>query len=647
MKKNFCRCMCLFMAVFLTAGEAWAADSKETPKTMNVKQQIQWTDRAAFRAELEVDISGLEEWMDTVGYPGDTPVPENPEELPEASEQKELPESPEVPVKEKLPESPEVSGQEKLPESPEAPGQEELPETSETDIPDPSEEEQQFLQDTAPSKDTEPSEHAGDPGMEFMENQEKTAEMMSYQNRNKGLRAMLLNEEETPPVSENLLLFARISGYFQVDTELLSGKWQAEELMCPMENGEAGIITELTCPIEKTDTGFETVYRIPLILREEFRYPGQQKEYPVSYLYQEENQDNQEEEEGENWADSGTFLVLKQGGRQVILAKAEENPVLFLEAAEADLDVRIQPQAAQAKPGQKFTWKISVTNTGAQPFSLVSMEASLNAGRLAGVWESAQETDVTGQKLILTDLKEGETKECLLSADLPESLTESVDCQITVTGQKAFGGQESVIRTASERTETVPLKIDFSVSKSADRTRAAAGDTITYQICIKNTGERTLHSVLSAERFQSENIRAQFLEKDGVVLNGTKTQALISSILPGETVSLEAVVTLPETVKSGKLLNQVLVRTKETGEKIITAESGVEIIDRTPSETPLNLGDYGGGQTAAETFTDGYSEGYAPKTGDSAEPVFWIALLAAAVLIGANGAVCLYMVRKR
>lgn len=639
--------MCLFMAVFLTAGEAWAADSKETPKTMNVKQQIQWTDRAAFRAELEVDISGLEEWMDTVGYPGDTPVPENPEELPEASEQKELPESPEVPVKEKLPESPEVSGQEKLPESPEAPGQEELPETSETDIPDPSEEEQQFLQDTAPSKDTEPSEHAGDPGMEFMENQEKTAEMMSYQNRNKGLRAMLLNEEETPPVSENLLLFARISRYFQVDTELLSGKWQAEELMCPMENGEAGIITEITCPIEKTDTGFETVYHIPLILREEFRYPGQQTEYPVSWLYQEESQDNQEEEEGENRSDSGTFLVLKQGERQVILAKAEENPVLFLEAAEADLDVRIQPQAAQAKPGQKFTWKISVTNTGAQPFSLVSMEGILNAGRLAGVWESAQETDVTGQKLILTDLKEGETKECLLSADLPESLTESVDCQITVTGQKAFGGQESVIRTASERTETVPLKIDFSVSKSADRTRAAAGDTITYQICIKNTGERTLHSVLSAERFQSENIRAQFLEKDGVVLNGTKTQALISSILPGETVSLEAVVTLPETVKSGKLLNQVLVRTKETGEKIITAESGVEIIDRTPSETPLNPGDYGGGQTAAETFTDGYSEGYAPKTGDSAEPVFWIALLAAAVLIGANGAVCLYMVRKR
>ena len=639
--------MCLFMAVFLTAGEAWAADSKETPKTMNVKQQIQWTDRAAFRAELEVDISGLEEWMDTVGYPGDTPVPENPEELPEASEQKELPESPEVPVQEKLPESPEAPGQEKLPESPEAPGQEELSGTLETAIPDPSEEEQQFLQDAAPPKDTEPSEHAGDPGMEFMENQEKNAEMTSYQNQNKRLRAMLLNEEELLPVSENLLLFARISRYFQVDTELLSGKWQAEELMCPMENGEAGIITEITCPIEKTDTGFETVYHIPLILREEFRYPGQQTEYPVSWLYQEENQDNQEEEEGENRSDSGTFLVLKQGERQVILAKAEENPVLFLEAAEADLDVRIQPQAAQAKPGQKFTWKISVTNTGAQPFSLVSMEGILNAGRLAGVWESAQETDVTGQKLILTDLKEGETKECLLSADLPESLTESVDCQITVTGQKAFGGQESVIRTASERTETVPLKIDFSVSKSADRTRAAAGDTITYQICIKNTGERTLHSVLSAERFQSENIRAQFLEKDGVVLNGTKTQALISSILPGETVSLEAVVTLPETVKSGKLLNQVLVRTKETGEKIITAESGVEIIDRTPSETPLNLGDYGGGQTAAETFTDGYSEGYAPKTGDSAEPVFWIALLAAAVLIGANGAVCLYMVRKR
>ncbi len=74
------------------------------------------------------------------------------------------------------------------------------------------------------------------------------------------------------------------------------------------------------------------------------------------------------------------------------------------------------------------------------------------------------------------------------------------------------------------------IKAAFEVEKTADRTQAYPGDTITYQICIRNTGERTLHSVLSTERFQNAGILAKFVQKEGVTLSNNGTQALIPQI---------------------------------------------------------------------------------------------------------------------
>ena len=70
--------------------------------------------------------------------------------------------------------------------------------------------------------------------------------------------------------------------------------------------------------------------------------------------------------------------------------------------------------------------------------------------------------------------------------------------------------------------------------------------SLIHILCIRNTGEKTLHSVLSTERFLNANIQAQFMPKEGVTLNSTRTQALISSIAPGEALGLYAVVTIPQ-----------------------------------------------------------------------------------------------------
>ena len=100
---------------------------------------------------------------------------------------------------------------------------------------------------------------------------------------------------------------------------------------------------------------------------------------------------------------------------------------------------------------------------------------------------------------------------------------------------------------------------------------------MTYQICIINTGEKTLHSVVGTERFQAEGIEAQFVEKEGIRLNSTRTKALIPQIAPGEAVSLQATVKIPEKTVNQKLFNQISVTSKETGEKQVTASAEITV----------------------------------------------------------------------
>lgn len=96
------------------------------------------------------------------------------------------------------------------------------------------------------------------------------------------------------------------------------------------------------------------------------------------------------------------------------------------------------------------------------------------------------------------------------------------------------GKEENIGCQTSAKITAAALKAAFEVEKTADRKETYPGETITYQICIRNTGERTLHSVLSTERFLNANIQAQFVQKEGVTLNSTRTQALIPQIAPGE-----------------------------------------------------------------------------------------------------------------
>lgn len=246
------------------------------------------------------------------------------------------------------------------------------------------------------------------------------------------------------------------------------------------------------------------------------------------------------------------------------------------EKASFMLTVEAVPDTAAA--GRKLLYEVQVENTGNLPFKSIRFTEILEED-WSVIWEKESGEEMT--EPVLGWLEPGEKRICYLGIPVPEDWTKSVKLELSAEGKAVVEevSEEtlSVIRQTEILTEITPLKVDFQVTKTADRTVAVPGDRVLFRICIRNTGERTLHSVVTTEKFQLEKVTAVFLEQDGVILNNTKTKALIRRLDPGRSISLQAVVVLPEKLTEKKLINEVEVVSKETGERVITSQAELQI----------------------------------------------------------------------
>ena len=240
---------------------------------------------------------------------------------------------------------------------------------------------------------------------------------------------------------------------------------------------------------------------------------------------------------------------------------------------------------------------------------------------------------------VITALQPGETKKLRMNLQLTEN--QSGELIHTVTLKTGYPGKDEEISCQTDAQVAVEeLKAAFEVDKTADRTQAYPGDMITYQICIRNTGERTLHSVLSTERFQNAGILAKFVQKEGVTLSNNGTQALIPQIAPGEAFALYATVTIPQYFTSQELVNEVTVISDETGSQIMKSQSNVTLTTNTntatvtPEPTPVTVQTYSDGYGYASKSAGAYSAASKPKTGDETEIALYIVLGIFAVMSG-------------
>ena len=296
---------------------------------------------------------------------------------------------------------------------------------------------------------------------------------------------------------------------------------------------------------------------------------------------------------------------------------------------EADFTLTVETDEDQIKAGRDLVYTVTMENTGDVMLKNIRLDSQFSQEALHGEWSEE----------LPDQLDAGMREEFYLTVKLPEELDQTISLQLQASAESETdenAEEAPIVKKISIDTKIIPLKVSFEVTKTADRSVAVPGDQIMFQICIRNTGERTLHSVITTERFQIGKIPVQFLEKEGVVLNKSKTKARIEKIEPGKAAGLQAMITLPEDVEAQDLLNEVVVTTLETGEREVTSQASVQI--KTAEKTDENSEEVVR-EAAVDTESgavshigESYPTSTHPKTGDPYQPFLWLAMIPGSLL---------------
>ena len=439
------------------------------------------------------------------------------------------------------------------------------------------------------------------------------------------------NEEGESEETQKLTLVTYISEYFVPETDSVPKNMAAQQISVRSQSGEVTEITKLESVLNVEQNGQDEIFfRIPLILRQEYRFPAEKSSYPVT----------QEEPLQKDCTGAGTFLMTEENGEELVIAEGI-SPMLDVEAAEADMELSVIAQNKKMKAGQTIRYQVEIANTGKLDLADIRLTSSLSCPKIRQLWEDAEGLLTEGAVAEFAELKAGESRSFYVQAPLLDEQEKDLEHQVEAEARVKDRVEEVIRKNASTINGLEALKADLSVKKTADKETAAPGETVTYQICIVNTGEKTLHSVVGTERFQAAGIHAQFLEQEGVTLNSSRTKAMIQQIPPGEAVSLQAVVKIPGKTADQKLFNQVTVTSQETGERLMEASASVMVkgeVAITPEEgLPLQGDDQG---PASGQIQMARTASTHPKTGDDTRRDLWT-LLAVTALVTVLGGIWL------
>lgn len=439
------------------------------------------------------------------------------------------------------------------------------------------------------------------------------------------------NEEGESEETQKLTLVTYISEYFVPETDSVPKNMAAQQISVRSQSGEVTEITKLESVLNVEQNGQDEIFfRIPLILRQEYRFPAEKSSYPVT----------QEEPLQKDCTGAGTFLMTEENGEELVIAEGI-SPMLDVEAAEADMELSVIAQNEKMKAGQTIRYQVEIANTGKLDLADIRLTSNLSCPKIRQLWEDAEGLLTEGAVAEFAELKAGESRSFYVQAPLLDEQEKDLEHQVEAEARVKDRADEVIRKNASTINGLEALKADLSVKKTADKETAAPGETVTYQICIVNTGEKTLHSVVGTERFQAAGIHAQFLEQEGVTLNSSRTKAMIQQIPPGEAVSLQAVVKIPGKTADQKLFNQVTVTSQETGERLMEASASVMVkgeVAITPEEgLPLQGDDQG---PASGQIQMARAASTHPKTEDDTRTDLWT-LLAVTALVTVLGGIWL------
>lgn len=584
------------------------ASAFQSGPNLKVEQSCFWTDRVKGMAELDIRITGLKDWiMERRISDGNENLPEitEPENEQEMEEEDEYME--ELASRETVYEENEM-------EEEESEGSQEGTTSGGEDV----ENESSVL--TLENEEVTEAAEQDESGTEEDQNPEETEEEESEEKSGE------IGNPEVEPEPVTCVVY--VSEYFSTETVSLPENVQIQQIPVKNQKGEDTEITKLVYKIETENFHEESILlQIPMSLREEYRYPVEE----ASYLLV------QDEPLQKDCGGAGTVLLVEENGSTQTLAEGI-SPILTVKAARADMTLSVTSETEEMKAGKTIRYRVDLANTGALDLEDIRMTSSFSCPKITQQWEEAQGLTGKGSSAEVTELKAGEQRSFYILAPLLNEQEKDLEHKVEAGAKVKGRPEETIFRKAEAVSPLQPLKADFSVKKTADRESAAPGETVMYQICIINTGEKTLHSVVGTERFQAEGIEAQFVEQEGITLNSTRTKALIPQIAPGEAVSLQAKVKIPEKTVNQKLFNQISVTSKETGEKQVTASAEITVEGKTTQASEAEMISENG-EPDSTSVQEGMTREASthPKTGDDTdtELLVLLALTAAITALGA------------
>ena len=439
--------------------------------------------------------------------------------------------------------------------------------------------------------------------------------------------------DETIPHPTSYELVVWLSEYFQPDASFMAPEGcLKEELPIETADGRSSSITGFRWKINPGEQGKQL--KIPVTLRDEYRFPAEKHTVPTCQDILHANGAISGEENG-----GGVYIVKKVENEKTILCKALSKN-LEIPAAHMDFSVEMEAKEKALYTGKRIHMAVNLTNNGQVPFYKISLQAKVKEQELVPVWEKEPGLEVSESGAVLESLSAGETR--ILSFYIDPDMDQKSNLELELFAKTE--NPVSLEKAAEKQLTLQQGKASFTVKKTADCDNASPGETVTYQISIHNTGEVTLHSVVTTERFGLAGVTATFQEQRGITLNKSRTQAKIQEIAPGGCVNLKAKVVLPKDLKDQNLMNQIIVVTDETGEEsAVRDQATIRVEDKEKDGNGSGNGN-GGGNGDGTGLGSGNNDGStmaastSPKTGDTSHKELFQVLILLSFLFSAVAA---------
>ena len=305
-----------------------------------IDQSVFWKDRESGQAELGIRIRGLNEWLSGRRFSEDKEKnekwddelqeTEDPSVEQEEETEQELPEDDWQKKEETEQELPEDDWQKKEETEQKLPEDDwQQKEKTEQDLPVNKvvegigiemEEGYEHVEQLASGETVQPED----------EEQEKTGPL-TPEGTASGEENVGDEEEYESEEIQKLTLVTYISEYFVPETDSVPKNMAAQQISVRSQSGEATEITKLKIMLNVEQDGQDEIFfRIPLILRQEYRFPAEKSSYPVT----------QEEPLQKDCTSAGTFLLTEENGEELVIAEGI-SPMLDVEAAEADMELSV------------------------------------------------------------------------------------------------------------------------------------------------------------------------------------------------------------------------------------------------------------------------------------------------------------------